>query len=91
MRDLRAALAEAPEFTEAATEAVLRRLAEARGETAAAYIHPLRVALVGAAVSPGIFAILTLIGRDRALARIDRLVGFLGTLPAAIDSPRPGQ
>ena len=82
MRDLRAALAEAHEFTEPGTEEALRRLAESKGEAAAAYIHPLRVALVGTAVSPGIFAILTLIGRERALARIDRMVAFLEAMPA---------
>jgi glutamyl-tRNA synthetase len=64
-------------FSEAATEEALRRLAEARGEPAAHAIHPLRVALVGQAVSPGIFAVLTLIGKERALARIARLVAFL--------------
>jgi len=35
------------------------------------------VALVGTAVSPGIFAILVLIGRERAVSRLDRLVRFL--------------
>jgi glutamyl-tRNA synthetase len=77
MRALRAALAAVDPFDEAATEAALRALAEARGEAAALYIHPLRVALVGMAVSPGVFAVLVLIGRERALARLDRLVAFI--------------
>jgi glutamyl-tRNA synthetase len=77
MRELRETLSGASPFDEATTEAALRSLAERRGETAALLIHPLRVALVGTAVSPGIFAILVLIGRDRALSRLDRLVGFL--------------
>ncbi len=83
MRALRAALAAVEPFTEATTEQALRGLAESRAEPAAAYIHPLRVALVGSAVSPGIFTILVLIGRERALARLDRLVEFLGQ----IDTP----
>ena len=82
LSDLRAVVAEVREFTEAATEEALRRLAESRGEPAAAYIHPLRVALVGAAVSPGVFAVLTLIGKERALARIARLERFLEVSPA---------
>jgi len=77
MAALRDALADADEFTETGTEMILRGLAEARGEAAAAFIHPLRVALVGTAVSPGVFSVLFLIGRDRALRRIDRLVEFL--------------
>jgi glutamyl-tRNA synthetase len=77
MAALRDALAGVGDFTEAGTEKALRGLAEGRGEAAAAFIHPLRVALLGTAVSPGIFVILTLIGRDRALRRLDRLIAFL--------------
>jgi glutamyl-tRNA synthetase len=84
LRALREALAGVSPFTEAATEEALRALAGSRGEPAAAFIHPLRVALVGTAVSPGIFAILALIGRERALARLDRVVSFLESGGAAI-------
>jgi glutamyl-tRNA synthetase len=83
MRSLREALAGVSPFTEAATEAALRALATSSGEPAAAFIHPLRVALIGTAVSPGIFAILALIGRERALARLDRVVSFLESVGGA--------
>ncbi|MBI4169024.1 MAG: glutamate--tRNA ligase [Acidobacteria bacterium] len=83
MRALRGALAGVSPFTEAATEEALRALAASRDEPAAAYIHPLRVALVGTAVSPGIFTVLALIGRERALARLDRAVSFLESGDAA--------
>jgi len=79
MRALREALARVEPFTEPATEAALRSLAEGRGDKPADYIHPLRVALVGTAVSPGIFTVLVLVGRERALRRIDRLVAFLAS------------
>ena len=77
MRALRAALATVESFTEEGTEKALRALAESRGDKAADYIHPLRVALVGAAVSPGVFAVLVLVGKERALRRLDRLIAFL--------------
>jgi len=77
MRALRAALEGIDPFTEEAAEKGLRAVAEARGDKASDYIHPLRVALVGTTVSPGIFAILVLVGKDRALRRIDRLIEFL--------------
>ena len=77
MRALREALQRAEPFDETATEAALRSLAEARHEAAALFIHPLRAALVGAAVSPGVFAVLILIGKERALQRLERLVAFL--------------
>jgi glutamyl-tRNA synthetase len=51
-------------------EESLRRLAIERGEGAAKLIHPLRVAVTGRSVSPGIFDVLTVLGKDRAMARI---------------------
>ena len=52
-----------------ATEAALRAVAEARGVKAAALIHARRVALTGRTVSPGLFEVLALLGRDRASRR----------------------
>jgi len=77
MRLLRAALAEVEPFDGHETEKTLRALAEASGGKAADYIHPLRVALVGSAVSPSVFAVLVLAGKERALRRLDRLIAFL--------------
>jgi hypothetical protein len=37
------------------------------------------VALLGTAVSPGVFAVLALIGRERALRRLERLAEFLAS------------
>jgi len=77
LRDARAALASAPDFTPAAIEAAIRGLAERSGLKAAAFIHPLRVALTGQAVSPGIFEVTSILGREVALARIDALLARL--------------
>ena len=57
-------------FTAAALEPAIRALADARGVKAGVLIHPTRVAVVGRAESPGIFAVLELLGRERALARM---------------------
>ena len=77
MAALREALSGVEPFDEAATEGALRKVAEGLGIPAAKLIHPLRVALTGQGVSPGIFTVLVLVGRERALARIDRLVRSL--------------
>jgi glutamyl-tRNA synthetase len=77
LTSLREALARVEPFSEAATEEALRKTAEGLGVAAAKLIHPLRVALTGQAVSPGIFEVLVLVGRERALARIDRLLDGL--------------
>jgi len=58
-------------------EEALRGLAEERGEGAGKLIHPLRVALMGVGVSPGIFTVLSLMGRGRTLERIGRAVEHL--------------
>ena len=57
-------------FTAAALEPAIRALADARGVKAGVLIHPTRVAVVGRAESPGIFEVLELLGRERALARM---------------------
>ena len=58
-------------------EEALRILAEQRGVGAGKLFQPLRVALTGLTVSAGIFDVLALLGRDRALARIDDAIKFL--------------
>jgi glutamyl-tRNA synthetase len=63
--------ATAGEFTAAVLEPVIRALADARGVKAGVLIHPTRVAVTGRAESPGIFEVLELLGRDRAVARMD--------------------
>ena len=54
-----------------AVEPALRDAVERSGMKAKQVFQPLRVALTGTTISPGIFETVALIGRDRALARID--------------------
>jgi glutamyl-tRNA synthetase len=70
-------LAELPDWTPATMEEALRALAEARGISGGKIFQPLRVALVGGTVSPGIFEVLEYVGRERSLARLDAAVRFL--------------
>ena len=64
------AYAETTDWTEAALEKCLRDLAEARGVKAATLIHGTRLAMTGRMVSPGLFEMLVLLGRDRVIARL---------------------
>ncbi len=73
----RDALDAAPAWTSEALEPVLRSLAESRGIAAGKIFQPLRVALTGLTVSPGIFDVLVLLGHDQALARIDAAIRTL--------------
>jgi glutamyl-tRNA synthetase len=54
-------------------EIALRATAEQRGTKAAALIHATRVAVTGQAVSPGLFDVLTLVGKRRVLRRLDEV------------------
>ncbi len=58
-------------FDAATLETALRAVAEARGIKPGVLIHATRVAVTGQAVSPGIFEVLEVIGRDRVLARLE--------------------
>jgi len=75
---VRDACAGAGAFTALALEPAIRALAEQRGVKAGVLIHPTRVAVVGRAESPGIFEVLELLGRDRALARMTRALQAFG-------------
>jgi glutamyl-tRNA synthetase len=74
LRRLRDVYAELDAWEEQPLEDALRDLAEAMGIGAGKLIHPLRVSLTGAAVSPGIFDVLVVMGRDRSLDRIDAAI-----------------
>jgi glutamyl-tRNA synthetase len=58
-------------------ETATRALAESRGVGAGKLFQPLRVALTGLSVSPGIFDVLLVLGRERSLARIHAAISEL--------------
>jgi glutamyl-tRNA synthetase len=61
-------------FEPASLEQTLRALAEARGVKAGTLIHATRLALTGSGVSPGLFEVMALLGRERVRARLARAV-----------------
>ena len=81
----RDALSKAEPFNEEHVEDAVRRIAEHKGLSGAAVIHPIRVAVTGKAVGPGIFETLVLLGKEKTLARLDKAARFLekGEFPGA--------
>jgi glutamyl/glutaminyl-tRNA synthetase len=67
----RAALQSADPFTVEAIEPRLRGVVEGLGVKPRDVYQPIRVAVAGTTVSPGIFETLEVLGRDEALRRID--------------------
>src|SRR4051794_10332238 len=66
-------------WTVEAVEAALRGTAERQGVKPKAIFQPLRVALTGTTVSPGIFETVALLGREESLARIDEALNRAST------------
>jgi glutamyl-tRNA synthetase len=74
---LRQSYGDCDDWTTETLERVLRTEAERAGVGAGKLIHPLRVALTGQAVSPGIFEVAAVMGRARVLARLDAALSML--------------
>ena len=75
LADVRAALAAVEPFSLQTVQEALERVVRERGVKPKQVFQPVRVALAGRAVSPGIFETLVVLGRDEALERIDRALG----------------
>ena len=66
------ALAATEPWSAAAIEAALKQLCEQLGEKPRTVYAPIRVAVTGSRVSPGLYESLELLGRDTSLARLRR-------------------
>ena len=69
--EARAALASAEPFDVDQIEGALRSVVERRGAKPNQVFQPIRVAIAGTTVSPGIFESLAALGKEASLARID--------------------
>jgi glutamyl-tRNA synthetase len=72
LTDVRAALAEAASFDEAAVGGALEAVVRRCGAKPREVYQPLRVAISGTTISPGIFESVALLGREETLRRTDR-------------------
>jgi glutamyl-tRNA synthetase len=77
------ALSEVEPFDPASVEAALTPLLDRFGVKPGRLYQPIRVAITGTTVSPGIFESLSVLGRERSLARIDRAIE--GNRPVDLD------
>jgi glutamyl-tRNA synthetase len=72
LESLDAAFSALPTFDVISTEGALRATAQERSVKAGTLIHGVRVAVTGKAVSPGLFEVLALLGREVVRMRLDR-------------------
>ncbi len=70
LADIAAKLAEVEPWTAEATEQAVRMFVEHKGAKLGTVAQPLRAALTGRTTSPGIFEVLTVLGKPESLGRI---------------------
>jgi glutamyl-tRNA synthetase len=71
LTDLRARLAGLDDWTAGSVEAAIRAEADTAGRKLGQVAQPLRAALTGRTVSPGLFEVMEILGRDECLGRLD--------------------
>ena len=74
---VKAALEGLETFDAAGVEAAIREAAEGLGEKAGPAIHTTRLAVTGRTAGPGLFELLSVLGKERALGRLERALGHV--------------
>ena len=77
LKKIHQALSDLPDFEEKALEVVFKAVMEATGLKLGKIAQPVRVALTGKTVSPGIFEVIAIIGRERTLTRIQGAIDYI--------------
>jgi glutamyl-tRNA synthetase len=88
LAEARSELAAVDPFGSEQIEAALRGLAERLGLKPRQAFQPIRVAITGSKISPGLFESIELLGRDKSLARLDAALSVSGG--AGDDRAQPG-
>jgi glutamyl-tRNA synthetase len=70
-------------FEEKALETVFKAVMEETGLKLGKIAQPVRVALTGTTVSPGIFEVIAVLGRDKVIARLEAAIAHMEALPEA--------
>ena len=77
VKALAESLAKAPRLDREQFRAIANEVKARTGQKGKALFHPIRIALTGRAVSPGLFETLVLIGRDEGVRRLEALARVL--------------
>lgn len=74
LQKLRDGFAGLTEFTAANLEATLKKIAAELGIKAGPLVHPTRMACTGATAGPSLYHLLEVLGKDRVLQRLDKVL-----------------
>ena len=74
LKSVKKRLEKMEDFTFGKIESELRALIEELNIKGGDLIHPLRVAVTGKSVSAGIFEVMVLLGKDKAIKRLEKVI-----------------
>jgi glutamyl-tRNA synthetase len=77
MKDIHARIQDLGEFTRENVENLFLEFIDERQVKLGKIAQPLRVALTGAGVSPGLFEVMEVLGRNKVLKRIEKAIGYI--------------
>ena len=77
---VRLCMMDCEDFSIESIETGIRNLAEKINLKAAQLIHPTRLALTGWGISPGLFEVMNLLGRDTVIRRLEKAISYLNKL-----------
>ncbi|OFX42728.1 MAG: glutamate--tRNA ligase [Bacteroidetes bacterium GWE2_41_25] len=80
LMELRAVLEECEDFSVASTEGVVKSWIENNGYNTGAIMNAFRLVIVGASRGPHMFDIISWIGKDETLQRIDKGIAVIGNI-----------
>jgi len=75
LADLREALSGVADFTAPEIEKTFASIVDKKGVKLGNLAQPARVAITGGTASPGIFEVFEIVGKDRVLKRLDKVIG----------------
>jgi glutamyl-tRNA synthetase len=78
LKKLRDAFAALPSFDAVTLEKTLKELAVQLGVKAGVLVHPTRLACTGAAAGPSLYHLLEVLGKERVLGRLERVLQTMG-------------
>lgn len=76
--ELKNGLTSIPDFSHKELEKIFKTITDNHGIKLGALAQPVRVAMTGGTESPGIFEVLEIIGREKALRRLDKAIMTIG-------------
>ena len=74
---IRLSMMELDDFSEEKLEESVRGLAEKLGLSAGKLIHPVRLALTGYGISPGLFEVMNILGKEMVVRRLDKAIRYI--------------